>query len=129
MAAAVSAGSGGLIDLGLQGSTVVVTGAGSGIGAATARLLGAAGASVVLVGRRAAPLRKSADAIEHEGSHALARLISRYALPTVTLHDALPAFRGDEVADVGPMYPCGPGRHGFLNRPQADMQLRTSARS
>jgi hypothetical protein len=61
------------------------------------------------------------------GGHA--RLISRYALPTVTLHDALPAFRGDEVADVGPMYPCGPGRHGFLNRPQADMQLRTSARS
>jgi NAD(P)-dependent dehydrogenase (short-subunit alcohol dehydrogenase family) len=46
MAAAVSAGSGGLIDLGLPGSTVVVTGAGSGIGAATARLLGAAGASV-----------------------------------------------------------------------------------
>jgi NADP-dependent 3-hydroxy acid dehydrogenase YdfG len=64
MAAAVSAGSGGLIDLGLQGSTVVVTGAGSGIGAATARLLGAAGASVVLVGRQAAALHKSADAIE-----------------------------------------------------------------
>ena len=71
MAGAVSAGSGGLIDLGLQGSTVVVTGAGSGIGAATARLLGAAGASVVLVGRRGALLRRSADAIEQEGSHAL----------------------------------------------------------
>jgi meso-butanediol dehydrogenase/(S,S)-butanediol dehydrogenase/diacetyl reductase len=71
MAGAVSAGSGGLIDLGLQGSTVVVTGAGSGIGAATARLLGAAGASVVLVGRQGASLRRSADAIEQEGSHAL----------------------------------------------------------
>jgi meso-butanediol dehydrogenase/(S,S)-butanediol dehydrogenase/diacetyl reductase len=71
MAGAVSAGSGGLIDLGLQGSTVVVTGAGSGIGAATARLLGAAGASVVLVGRQGASLRRSADTIEQEGSHAL----------------------------------------------------------
>jgi len=40
--------------LGLQGSTVVVTSAGSGIGATAARLLGAAGASVVLVGRREA---------------------------------------------------------------------------
>ena len=50
MAEAGSSGSGGSIDLGLQGSTIVVTGAGSGIGAATARLLGAAGASIVLVG-------------------------------------------------------------------------------
>ncbi len=39
MDAAGSPGSGGSIDLGLHGSAVVVTGAGSGIGAATARLL------------------------------------------------------------------------------------------
>ena len=67
MAAAGSSGSGGSIDLGLQGSTVVVTGAGSGIGAATARLLGAAGASVVLVGRRESLLRQCADAIGQAG--------------------------------------------------------------
>ena len=54
MAASGSSDSGGSADLGLQGSTVVVTGAGSGIGATAARLLGAAGASVVLVGRREA---------------------------------------------------------------------------
>ena len=70
MAAAGSSGSGGSIDLGLQGSTVVVTGAGSGIGAATARLLGAAGASVVLVGRREALLRQCADAIGQAGGRA-----------------------------------------------------------
>ena len=35
-----------------HGAAVVVTGAGSGIGAATARLLGAAGACGRLVGRR-----------------------------------------------------------------------------
>ncbi len=42
MAAAASPGSAGSIDLGLQGATIVVTGAGSGIGAAAAQLLGAA---------------------------------------------------------------------------------------
>src|SRR5690348_14762777 len=44
---------------GLQ-DAVVVTGAGSGIGAATARRLGTAGAPVVLVGRREGPLREVA---------------------------------------------------------------------
>jgi NAD(P)-dependent dehydrogenase (short-subunit alcohol dehydrogenase family) len=71
MAIAVSPGSGGLIDLGLRGSVIIVTGAGSGIGSAAARLLGAAGASVVLVGRREALLRQSADAIEKDGGQAL----------------------------------------------------------
>ena len=70
MAAAGSSGSGGSIDLGLRGSTVVVTGAGSGIGAAAARLLGAAGASVVLVGRREALLRQCADTIGQAGGRA-----------------------------------------------------------
>jgi NAD(P)-dependent dehydrogenase (short-subunit alcohol dehydrogenase family) len=73
MSAAGSSGSGGAIDLGLQGSTVVITGAGSGIGAAAARLLGAAGASVVLVGRREALLRQCADAIGEAGGPAACR--------------------------------------------------------
>src|SRR5438093_13023213 len=42
MATAASAVPGGSVDLALEGCTVIVTGAGSGIGAATARLLGAA---------------------------------------------------------------------------------------
>src|SRR6478609_4053313 len=67
MATAASAVPGGSVDLALEGCTVVVTGAGSGIGAATARLLGAAGVSVVLVGRREAPLRQNADAVERAG--------------------------------------------------------------
>jgi NAD(P)-dependent dehydrogenase (short-subunit alcohol dehydrogenase family) len=71
MDAAGSPGSGGSIDLGLDGSAVVVTGAGSGIGAATARLLGAAGAAVVLVGRREALLRQVATAIGEAGGHAV----------------------------------------------------------
>lgn len=50
-------------DLGLRDAVVIVTGAGSGIGAATARLLGAAGATVVLVGRRKDALEAQADLI------------------------------------------------------------------
>jgi len=71
MATAASAVPGGSVDLALEGCTVIVTGAGSGIGAATARLLGAAGASVVLVGRQETPLRQSAGAVEQAGGHAI----------------------------------------------------------
>ena len=57
MATTASAVPGGSADLALEDGTVIVTGAGSGIGAATARLLGAAGASVVLVGRRESAIK------------------------------------------------------------------------
>jgi NAD(P)-dependent dehydrogenase (short-subunit alcohol dehydrogenase family) len=71
MAAAASPGPGGVIDLGLRGSAVVVTGAGSGIGEAAARMIGAAGGAVALVGRRPELLRQVADAIERDGGQAL----------------------------------------------------------
>ena len=56
---------------GLKGAVVIVTGGGSGIGAATARRLGALGAPVVLVGRRAEPLSQVAKQITDGGGQAL----------------------------------------------------------
>jgi NAD(P)-dependent dehydrogenase (short-subunit alcohol dehydrogenase family) len=60
-----------LADPGLTGAVIIVTGAGSGIGAAAARQLGAAGARVVLVGRRPDPLEEVAGKIRSGGGDAL----------------------------------------------------------
>jgi len=66
-----SAGPAGRLDLGLAGAAVIVTGAGSGIGAATARLLAGAGANVVLVGRRAELLHEVEDSIKAGSGQAI----------------------------------------------------------
>jgi NAD(P)-dependent dehydrogenase (short-subunit alcohol dehydrogenase family) len=59
-----------LANPGLTGAVIIVTGAGSGIGAAAARQLGAAGARVVLVGRRPDPLDEVAGKIWSAGGDA-----------------------------------------------------------
>ncbi len=68
--AAADVEAGGLIDLGLRDATVIVTGAGSGIGAAAARMAAAAGASLVLAGR-AAMLGQTAAQIKRDGGRAV----------------------------------------------------------
>ena len=60
-----------LTDVGLRGAVVIVTGGGSGIGAATARQLGTVGGQVALVGRREAPLKDVAAQITGGGGEAL----------------------------------------------------------
>ena len=55
----------------LDGSVALVTGASSGIGAATARVLAAAGASVALAARRADHLHALEERIEDDGGEAL----------------------------------------------------------
>ena len=56
----------------LDGEVAIVTGASSGIGAATARELGRRGAVVVLAARRADALEAEAEAIRRAGGEALA---------------------------------------------------------
>ena len=57
----------------LAGRVAVVTGAGSGLGRATALRLGGAGARVVLVGRRAGPLEEVAAELRAAGAEAWAK--------------------------------------------------------
>jgi NAD(P)-dependent dehydrogenase (short-subunit alcohol dehydrogenase family) len=59
-----------ILDWGLAEKPVIVTGASSGIGAATARALGSVGASVVLVGRDEARLTAVAADVEQGGGKA-----------------------------------------------------------
>jgi NAD(P)-dependent dehydrogenase (short-subunit alcohol dehydrogenase family) len=56
----------------LDGQVALITGAGSGIGAATARQMATVGAAVALVGRSEAPLRAVAAEITAAGGRALA---------------------------------------------------------
>jgi citronellol/citronellal dehydrogenase len=55
----------------LSGSTALVTGGGTGIGAAVARQLSECGAAVALMGRRPEPLRELADELRARGREAL----------------------------------------------------------
>lgn len=63
----------------IEGKVVVITGASSGLGEATARLLSAQGASVVLGARRAERLQSLADELTANGGKAL-------AIPTDVTH-------------------------------------------
>jgi NADP-dependent 3-hydroxy acid dehydrogenase YdfG len=56
----------------IEGKVVVITGASSGLGEATARLLSAEGAAVVLGARRADRLRSLADELNDRGGKAIA---------------------------------------------------------
>ena len=74
------------VDLELEGKPAIVTGGSRGIGFATARLLCAEGARVVIAGRDEAALRKAAEACERE-SHDPAESVQPIVLD-VTAPDA-----------------------------------------
>ncbi len=82
-----------------QPSLAVVSGASSGIGAATARLLGARGWTVVLVARRAEELARVATQVETLGGHAIP--VALDAADAGAVDDLAATVRGDHgVPDV-----------------------------
>jgi NAD(P)-dependent dehydrogenase (short-subunit alcohol dehydrogenase family) len=82
--------------MGLDGKVILVTGASSGIGAATARYFGAAGASVVLAARRIRELEEISAEI---GAQALpvACNVTSFADVEAAVHAALAKFGGLDV--------------------------------
>ena len=63
------------LDWGLAGKPVIVTGASSGIGAATVSALGAAGASILLVGRDEGRLNEQVAKVVAAGGRGVAAIV------------------------------------------------------
>jgi NADP-dependent 3-hydroxy acid dehydrogenase YdfG len=79
----------------LHGTVALVTGASSGIGAATARTLAAEGAAVALLARRRGRLEELADAIRTEGGNAVV------VAADVTDPDQSEAAVGHVISELG----------------------------
>jgi 3-oxoacyl-[acyl-carrier protein] reductase len=95
----------------VAGKTAIVTGAATGIGAATARLLAARGARVLAVGLQPDGLRETVAAIEAEGGEAVAfdaDVSDPVAIEAVAAR-AQEAFGGaDILVNNAAIYPIGP---------------------
>jgi 3-oxoacyl-[acyl-carrier protein] reductase len=97
------------MDLGLSGRVAVVTGASQGIGLATARLLAADGAALVLCARDGDRLKAAAGELERDG----ARVIP---VPGDVLDPALPGtlVTAAELGDIGILVNNAGGESGRL---------------
>lgn len=91
-----------------EDKVVIVTGAGSGIGAGTALRFGAEGASVVLAGRTREKLEKTAAGIPHGKSLARVTDVAKLTEVEGLVHDALAAFgRLDVMVNCAGVAPDG----------------------
>jgi len=83
----------------IDGKVAILTGAGRGIGAATAKMLGAEGASVVVSDLDLAPAEETAAAIRNAGGKAIvvAGDVTDAAFPTQLIKATLEAFGGIDI--------------------------------
>jgi NAD(P)-dependent dehydrogenase (short-subunit alcohol dehydrogenase family) len=86
-----------VVEIDLTGRTAVVTGASSGIGAETARVLASCGARVLATGRDTSRLAETVDAIEADGGHAVAVAADLAAADGVTRIAEAAAEFGEQV--------------------------------
>ena len=85
----------------VEGKSVIVTGGGSGIGAACARLLASSGAAVTICGRTESKLVQIADEVRRAGGDI------HHVVADVTVEDDVRRLVGEAVASFG-------GLHGFV---------------
>jgi len=97
----------------LAGRTAIVTGSSSGLGEATAHVLAASGAHVVVHGRDVERARRVADAITRDGGHASVVTADLAASPTAARDFAARATealggRVDVLVNNAGIFPVGP---------------------
>ena len=114
----------------VAGKTAIVTGAATGIGAATATLLAARGARVLAAGLQPEELRETVAAIEADGGEALAieADLSDPAQIEAVAARAQEAFGGaDILVNNHAIYPLGPGHEA--DAAEWDAVFATNVRS
>lgn len=108
------------LDWHLAGKSIILTGASSGIGAATAAALGAAGASVVLVGRDEERLAQSREVVERAGGTAH---VARAELTDIAAAEGLVA---EAVEAFGSLHGIVHSASVFDPRPLEDTTLESA---
>lgn len=119
-----------LAPMSLEGRTAIVTGASSGMGAAVARAMAAAGARVVLVGRDTERLDEVAGAIRQQGEtcHLVVADVTEDDAPPRIVEEALRAFGSIEIL-VNAAGVFEPGAFGEVPLESLDRQWRVNARA
>ena len=118
------------LDWQLDGKTIVITGASSGMGAATAKAVAAAGASAVLVGRDAARLDATARAIAAGGgrSQVVAADLADYAAGARIVEAAVAAFDGiDGLVNNASLFEPGPLESASLESLERQWRVNVAA--